>query len=59
MRLTLFAVYVFAQSGKTVGGGDNTRKQKLLQKQKDGKKRMKHFGKIPLSKDVFLAVLKK
>nr|BET44554.1 MAG: translation elongation factor 4 [Candidatus Aschnera chinzeii] len=38
-------------------GGDITRKKKLLQKQKDGKKRMKNIGKIKLSKAAFLALL--
>ncbi len=40
-------------------GGDPTRRKKLLQKQKKGKKRMKQFGKVSLSQDVFLAVMKK
>jgi len=40
-------------------GGDVTRRMKLLQKQKRGKKRMKQFGKIQLSQDVFMAVIKR
>ncbi|UDG81257.1 Elongation factor 4 [Candidatus Profftia lariciata] len=38
-------------------GGDISRKKKLLQKQKDGKKRMKYIGNIALSQEVFLAIL--
>lgn len=39
-------------------GGDVTRKNKLLDKQKKGKKRMKQFGKIEVPKEAFLGVLK-
>ena len=58
-RIAPYRKDVLARSGKTVGGGDITRKQKLLSKQKEGKKRAKMVGKVEISQEAFFSVLQR
>ena len=56
-RIAPFRKDVLIKSGKLVGGGDKSRKEKLLSKQRAGKKRMKTVGNIELPQSAFLAIM--
>ena len=57
-RISAFRKDVLVKGGKTVGGGDYSRKRKLLEKQKEGKKRMKMIGTVEVPKEVFTSLFK-
>jgi GTP-binding protein LepA len=56
-RIQAYRKDVLTKAGKTVGGGDISRKKKLLQKQKQGKKRQQTSGKVSLSQEAFNSVI--
>jgi elongation factor 4 len=56
-RIAPYRKDVLTKGSKTVGGGDITRKKKLLEKQKAGKKRAKMVGKVEIGQDAFWSVL--
>ncbi len=56
--LSAFRKDVLMHGSKVVGGGDVSRKKKLLEKQKKGKKRMQANAKINISHDVFLKMMR-
>jgi GTP-binding protein LepA len=53
-RISAFRKDVLTKGSKTVGGGDYSRKRKLLEKQKEGKKKMKMIGKVEVPKEAFM-----
>jgi GTP-binding protein LepA len=56
-RIRAYRKDVLVKSGKMVGGGDISRKKKLLEKQKKGKKRVQQSGKVTLSQAAFNSVI--
>lgn len=56
--VSAFRKDVLMHGSKVVGGGDVSRKKKLLEKQKKGKKRMQSNSKINISHDVFLKMMR-
>lgn len=58
-RISPFRKDVLVKNSKTVGAGDVGRKKKLLEKQKEGKKRMKMIGKVEIPKEAFMKLFNK
>ncbi len=58
-RVAPFRKDVLVKSGKVLGSGDVGRKKKLLERQKEGKKRMKMIGKVEIPKEAFVRLFKR
>lgn len=58
-RISPFRKNVLIKSGKVIGAGDVGRKKKLLEKQKEGKKKMKMIGHVEVPKEAFLQLFNK
>lgn len=58
-RLAPYRKDVLTKGGKTVGGGDRTRKMKLLEKQREGKRRLKEKGSLAVDANSIVALFTK
>jgi len=58
-RIAPFRKNVLVRSGKVLGAGDVGRKRKLLEKQKEGKKKMKMIGRVEIPKESFIKLFNK
>jgi GTP-binding protein LepA len=58
-RIAPYRKNVLMKSGKVLGTGDISRKRKLLERQKEGKKRLKMIGKVEIPKEAFIELFKK
>ena len=58
-RISPFRKDVLIKSGKVIGTGDVGRKKKLLEKQKEGKKKMKMVGKVEIPKEAFFKLFRR